>query len=47
MLAQKKDWEQQYEKVSPFGFNEGLCAVMNDGKWGYVNEKGKLVIPLK
>ncbi|WP_454985964.1 WG repeat-containing protein [Capnocytophaga bilenii] len=47
MLAQKKDWEQQYELVSPFGFNEGLCAVMNDGKWGYVNEKGKLVIPLK
>ena len=34
----------QYHAV--LSFSEGLAAVMNDeGKWGYVNTKGELVIP--
>ena len=28
-------------------FSEGLAAVKKDGKWGFVNKKGKEVIPLK
>ena len=27
--------------------NDGLIAVKRNGKWGYVNEKGKIIIPLK
>ena len=34
-----------YEKVK--GFNNGLCAVKKDGKWGYINNKIKEIIPCK
>ena len=27
------------------GFSEGLANVKNDGKFGYINNKGELVIP--
>ena len=27
-------------------FSEGLAAVCDDGKWGWINQKGELVIPL-
>ncbi|MGB8262232.1 MAG: WG repeat-containing protein [Terracidiphilus sp.] len=26
-------------------FNEGLCGVLKDGKWGYIDKSGKLAIP--
>lgn len=35
----------QYEDADTFG--EGLAAVKQNGKWGYVDETGKLVIPCK
>ena len=28
-------------------FSEGLCAVRRDGLYGYIDKKGKLVIPYK
>lgn len=28
-------------------FSEGMAAVSNDGKWGFINTKGDIVIPLK
>jgi len=28
------------------GFSEGLQPVMQDGKWGYINTQGEIVIPL-
>ncbi len=28
------------------GFSEGFAAVSNDNKWGYINKRGKLQIPL-
>lgn len=28
-------------------FSEGLCAVLRDGKWGYVDRRGALVIPCR
>ncbi|MBK8953171.1 MAG: WG repeat-containing protein [Chitinophagaceae bacterium] len=31
----------------PSRFSEGLAAVNKDGKWGYIDEKGKEIIPLK
>ncbi len=37
--------ESIYEKVK--GFNNGLCAVKKNGKWGYINNKIKEVIPCK
>lgn len=35
----------QYELV--VDFSEGLAAVKTGGKWGHINQKGKLVIPAK
>lgn len=35
----------QYEEVRPF--SEGLAAVQDGGKWGYINKQGDLVIPYK
>ncbi len=26
-------------------FNEGLCGVQKDGKWGYIDTSGHLAIP--
>jgi len=28
-------------------FSEGLAAVMSNGKWGYADGKGRMVIPAK
>jgi len=28
-------------------FSEGLAAVKKDGKWGYIDESGKIIIPLE
>jgi hypothetical protein len=36
--------EPQYDWME--GFLEGLCAVYLNGKWGFVNRSGTLVIPL-
>ena len=42
--AQNEVWRDQYEQVD--GFYDGLAAVRHhNGKWGFVNEKGTLVIP--
>ena len=35
----------QYEDAQLF--NEGLAAVKKDGKWGYINESGEVVIPFQ
>ena len=35
----------QYDELYPF--SEGLAAVKKDGKYGYINTKGELVIPCK
>lgn len=44
--AQKEAWREEYRQV--MNFYEGLAAVWhNNGKWGFVNEKGKLVIPIE
>lgn len=37
-------WEY-YEGIIPF--NQGLAAIKHDGKWGYVNSKFDIVVPLK
>lgn len=34
-----------FDQVS--GFSEGLCAVLDNGKWGFVDKKGKVIIPPK
>ena len=42
--AQNEVWRDQYEQVD--GFYDGLAAVRHHNrKWGFVNEKGTLVIP--
>ncbi len=28
-----------------FGFEEGLAVIKQNGKWGFINKKGKLEIP--
>lgn len=35
----------QYEDAMPF--SEGLAAVKKDGKWGYIDESGAVVIPFQ
>ncbi len=35
----------QYEDAQEF--SEGLAAVKKDGKWGYINEQGKVVVPFQ
>lgn len=35
----------EYEEMG--SWSDGLVAVKKDGKWGYLNEKGKEVIPIK
>lgn len=37
--------EAQYEDAGQF--NEGLAAVKKDGKWGYIDETGEMVIPFQ
>ena len=27
--------------------SDGMCAVKQDGKWGYVNERGEIIIPIE
>ena len=36
-------FDKQFEGVEPF--SEGLARVKQNGKWGYVNLKGEVVIP--
>ena len=36
---------RKYDEISPF--SEGLAAVRKDNKWGFINPKGKEVIPCK
>lgn len=35
-------FEENYERAMPF--SEGLAAVLVDGKWGFINTKGSMVI---
>lgn len=37
--------EAQYEDAGQF--NEGLAAVKENGKWGYIDETGETVIPFQ
>ena len=42
--AQNEPWRNDYKQVNDF--YDGLAAVwLHNGKWGFVNEKGTLVIP--
>jgi len=49
LTAQPAGWEwailPKYDKVE--NFHEGLAAVQLNGKYGFINKKGHLVIPLK
>ena len=36
---------KEYSKLS--GFHDGLASVSKDGKWGFIDKKGNLVIPLQ
>jgi len=36
----------QFSEIGPFGTNH-LARVLKDGKYGYINESGKIVIPIK
>jgi len=36
----------QFDQVAKQWYND-ICAVKKDGKWGYVNSKGKMVIPFQ
>ena len=36
---------QQYEVVC--SFSEGLAGVQKNGKWGFIDKTGKLIIPLE
>jgi len=38
----KKAFERSFEFAGDF--NEGLCAVQQIGKWGFINKKGELII---
>ena len=35
----------EYDKVT--SFSEGIAAIKKDGKWGYINKRGKVVIEIK
>ena len=37
--------DPQYEDAQ--AFSEGLAAVQKNGKWGYINEDGEVVIPFE
>ena len=39
------DWKSKYDYASDF--SEGLAVVTCEGEWGFVDKKGKEVIPLK
>lgn len=40
---QKQDISMEYE-MTHFSFENGLLAVKKNGKWGFINEKGNLVV---
>ena len=40
-----EDWRSQYNVV--VNFFEGLAVVLLNGQWGFVNQQGQVVIPLK
>ena len=41
----EKDWKTEYDFVD--SFSERLARVVKNGKYGFVDKKGKIVIPLK
>ena len=41
-----EDWRKKYDKVGFFQ-EEGLARVELNGKYGFINEEGEEVIPLK
>lgn len=45
VLTYSEHIKPQYEDAQ--AFNEGLAAVKKDGKWGYIDEEGKVVIPFQ
>lgn len=38
---------EMFEKAKPEGYNDGLAAVTYEGKWGFVNTKGEIVVPFE
>ena len=40
-----ENWREEYDYDGIFG--KGLARVSKDGKWGFVNKQGKVVIPIK
>lgn len=38
------NWKDDFDYV--YDFEEGLALVVKDGKYGFVNKKGDIVIPL-
>jgi hypothetical protein len=39
------DWVKNFDRVGLFF--QGRAAVKKNNKWGYVDERGKIVIPIK
>lgn len=37
--------ERKYNQIEPY--SEGLAAVERNGKWGFINKDGRLIIPMK
>jgi len=40
-----EDWRDKYDVV--VNFEEGLAAALLNGQWGFVDQQGRIVIPLK
>jgi len=38
---------EMFDKAKPEGYNDGLAAVVYEGKWGFINTKGEIVIPFE
>ena len=39
--------DQHGDLIAPLGFADGLCPVAIDGKWGFINLTGQIIIPLR
>jgi hypothetical protein len=46
VLADPSVYKKDYDYMQP-NFEDGLCGVRKDKKWGFINENGKIIIPLE
>ncbi|RKJ34996.1 hypothetical protein D7X25_33215, partial [bacterium 1XD42-8] len=43
-LKDNKEYNKDYDKDRKWGFSNGLAAVKRNGKWGFINTSGEVVI---